>query len=357
MPETVNDELLDAAVRHQVFLGRYATGLVRRIVKLLNEADADLVGQIIAKDPQNASGTWSVRRLQRLLDAIREINRDAYNSLRKRARQELVELAAYEADFNARAIAAQMPIDLDIVRPTRQLLRAAVTDRPIHGVLLKGWIENLSNTRQRQLEQAIRLGLVEGETIDQIVRRVRGTKARQFRDGILDLNRRHAEAFVRTAVNHTATAARETLYTENDDLVKSVKWVSTLDSRTTPICRARDGKVFPVDEGPRPPAHVGCRSTTSPVLKSWRDLGFDLDELSAGERASMNGQVPADLTYGPWLKRQPVDFIDDVLGKTKSKLFRNGDLPIERFVDNRGKELTLAELRQRESAAFERAGI
>jgi hypothetical protein len=79
--------------------------------------------------------------------------------------------------------------------------------------------------------------------------------------------------------------------------------------------------------------------------------------MGAGERASMNGAVPADTTYGEWLKRQPADVVDDVMGKTKSKLFREGNLPIDRFVDDKGKVLSLDELRVREAAAFERAGI
>jgi len=34
--------------------------------------------------------------------------------------------------------------------------------------------------------------------------------------------------------------------------------------------------------------------------------------------------VPADMTYYEWLKTQPKEFQDDVLGKTRGKLFREG---------------------------------
>ena len=353
----VNEELLDAAVRHQIHLGRYATGLVRRIIAVLNETDADIVDQIIKVDPTGAGGSWSLKRLNRLLEDIRAINSDAYKLLRQRARQELGELAVYEADFQARVLRTTIKLDLNITQPTRQMLVAVVNERPIRGALLKDWVAELSRGRQRQVESAIRIGLVEGETIDQIVKRVRGTRALQFKDSALALSRRHTEAFVRTAVNHTATGARELLYQENNDLMKGVKWVSTLDGRTTPVCRARDGKVYPVNAGPRPPAHIGCRSATSPIVKSWEELGFSLGEMDAGTRASMDGQVPADLTYGPWLKRQPVEFVDDVLGKTRSQLFRKGDLAIDKFVDDKGRPYTLDELRQWEAGAFADAHI
>jgi len=357
MPQSLNEELLDAVVRHQIYLQRYSTSVVRKIIKLLNKTDADIVSQILEKDPLNQNGTWSARRLKALLNAIRGINRDAFNRVENAVRSELTAAAAYEADFSARMITLNLPVEFNIVQPSEELLATVVTKNPIHGQLIGGWVDHLSNSRIRSIEQQLRIGLVEGETIDQLVRRLRGTKARQYRDGVLDLGRRHAESFVRTAVNHATTQAREALYGHNRDLIKKVKWVSTLDSRTTPICRARDGKLFEVDKGPRPPAHPGCRSTTVPIVPSWRELGFDLDELDPGTRASMNGQVPADLTYGPWLKRQPTEFVEDVLGKTKAKLFLKGELPIDRFVDDRGFELTLDQLRQREAAAFAKAGL
>lgn len=93
------------------------------------------------------------------------------------------------------------------------------------------------------------------------------------------------------------------------------------------------------------------------MTKSFRDLGIDIDELSPGTRASMDGQVPADTTYGQWLKRQSAARQDDVLGPTRGALFRRGGLTIDKFADERGRELTLAELRERDAEAFSRAGL
>jgi hypothetical protein len=67
--------------------------------------------------------------------------------------------------------------------------------------------------------------------------------------------------------------------------------------------------------------------------------------------------VPATTTYEQWLKRQPASFQDTVLGPSRGKLFRNGDLSIGRFVDSQGRTLTLDELRRLEPQAFEDAGI
>jgi hypothetical protein len=112
-----------------------------------------------------------------------------------------------------------------------------------------------------------------------------------------------------------------------------------------------DGTTYPVDQGPRPPAHHQCRSTTVPVVKSWKELGIDLKEAPPGTRASMNGQVPSKLTYPQWLKRQPAAIQREALGPTRAALFRSGRLTIDRFVDQRGRPLSLKQIRQREQLA------
>ena len=69
------------------------------------------------------------------------------------------------------------------------------------------------------------------------------------------------------------------------------------------------------------------------------------------------GNVPQHVTYQEWLSRQSASFQDEVLGKAKGKLFRLGKLPLDRFVDREGRELTLHQLAQLEREAFVRAGL
>lgn len=69
------------------------------------------------------------------------------------------------------------------------------------------------------------------------------------------------------------------------------------------------------------------------------------------------GRVSATTSYQDWLSRQSPAFQDDVLGKTRGRLFRVGGLRLDRFVNRRGDALTLAELAQREADAFRKAGL
>lgn len=356
---SVNEDLQRAAVDHSIDIIRYQNGIVRRIIALLNRTDADLFAQLTAaleRFPQNA---FTVERLEALLTSVRQTNAKAYEVVRNALEVELNQLAAYEVQYQAQLFQNVLPVTLQTAVIVPEMVASAALARPFQGRLLKEWAAGIEASKMVKIRDAIRIGYVEGQTTADIVRRIRGTKALQYKDGILETTRREAETIVRTAIAHTANHARAEFYKANDDLVKGIKWVSTLDGRTSEICQARDGQVYPVDSGPRPPAHLNCRSSTTPVLKSWRELGIDMDDMPPSTRASMDGQVPANLTYGEWLKGKDAKdpaFTDRVLGKTKAKLFRAG-MPLDRFVNRTGDVLNLDELRKRDAEYFRKAGI
>lgn len=71
----------------------------------------------------------------------------------------------------------------------------------------------------------------------------------------------------------------------------------------------------------------------------------------------MDGGAPANESYQVWLRRQSVEVQEEALGKTKAKLFREGNLSVDRFIDAKGNELTIDELRKKEMAAFRKAKV
>lgn len=353
---TTNEAIRDLEIRHQVQVQRLSSGVVKKLIPLLDRADAEIVAKLLARGDV-LEGSFTSVRLQKLLDAVRDINHSAHVAAGKALTAELLGIAGYEAGFQQRLIGSALPMAWDFVSPSAEMLKAAVTARPFQGRLLKEWVSELGDAKARRLRDAVRLGVIQGETISQIVARVRGTKALGYADGIMNIGRRGAEAMVRTAVAHTTTAARDEMYKANADLIASEQWVSTLDTRTCPHCMALDGQKFEVGQGTRTPAHIGCRCIRVPVTKSWRELGFDIDELPPGTRATMDGQVSATETYDSWLRKQSGEVQDEALGPTRGALFRSGNLPVDRFTNRAGDELTLDQLKAKEDAAFERAGL
>jgi hypothetical protein len=71
----------------------------------------------------------------------------------------------------------------------------------------------------------------------------------------------------------------------------------------------------------------------------------------------MDGEIPADMSYGDWLAKQSAARQDEILGPTRGALFRRGGLKLDQFANAKGRWLTLEELRQRDAKAFANAGL
>ena len=353
---TANEKLQIAAIDHSFDGIRYQNQVVYKVIALLNRTDKDLFVQLTTALQQLPVSQFTVERLDSLLASVRQINATAYQKIRHELQTELADLVAYEQGYQQQLFQNTLPVTFEVATvPVAQVVSSAMA-RPFQGRLLSEWMAGLEAEKAAKIRDAIRIGYVEGQTIQEMVQRIKGTKARQYQDGILEITRRNAETIVRTAVSHTANHTRQKFAEANDDLVKGVKWLSTLDGKTSDVCISRDSKVYPVDSGPRPPAHFNCRSTTTFVLKSFRELNIDLKELPEGSRSSMDGQVPASMTYNEWLKGKDAKFQDKVLGPTRGKLFREG-MPVDRFVNKAGDRLTLEKLRERDAEYFRKAGL
>lgn len=397
---TANELYRDAALRHQVGLRRYSTGLNRRIARLLEEADAELIEKLRARVAKFASEgkelDYTGRRWQALLADMRAARSAAVGKIRDLSEAELTELGMIEAQKELDLIDSALPIQLDLATVAAERLSAIATSKPFQGKILKDWFKELADTDAARLVQAIQLGMTQGETIDDMVRRVAGTRANQYADGILAISRRNATAIVRTAVNHVSNAAREEVWHANADIIAARIWTSTLDGRTSAVCRARDGHAAPVGDNPlpkglkplsplgaKPPAHFNCRSTmvayldgvgmlgdrptvTDKRTRAKREIDFRRISKETGkpiqqvrkEWADANvGRVPASTTYDEFLRRQPPDFQDSILGKTKGRLFREGGMQLDEFVDKAGNELTLKQLAATRPELFTKAKV
>jgi hypothetical protein len=367
---TVNEALRDGITGHAVDLEQYKAGVVRRLIALLNRSDADIADQLRRALERLPVESFTVERLEVLLGEVRSLNLAAYQQIGRELTAELQRFAETEAVFHGELFASTIPEGLGVsfTRITGPQVFAAAYSQPFRGRLLSEWAQSIEADRMVRIRDAVRLGVVEQQTITQIVQRVRGTRAKGYGDGIIEIDRRNATAVIRTAVSHVAATARDRFYGDNDDLIKALAWTSTLDSRTTPECRVRDGLTYtPVAHKPIGHAvpwlggpgrlHWACRSVSVPVLKSWREFGIDMDDMDPGTRASMDGQVPADQTYAQWFAKQTAARQDQIVGPTRGALMRKGEMPFDALYTNRGEYLTLDELEVRNASAFKRVGV
>ena len=418
-PLTLNEAYLDAVLRHSIDVRRLTLGEVKKVLSVLKIADKEL-SEKLRKSLAHMSGkpaNFQTKRIKSLLTSIRAARTAVMKEVHTISKESLLNVAKFEEVREREILAAILPVEVQLASVDVATLRALVVSSPFASGAgqsrnLQQWFDELSEADQRRLIGAVQQGIAQGETVEQIMARVAGTRAGGYRDGVLALTRRNAEVIVRTAINHVSNAARESIFEQNADLIDGLRWVSTLDGRTSAICRSRDGKVAPVGDKPlpagvarlvppgaRPPAHPNCRSVMVAIfnvdgvartlgerpyvrdIRTQRTRQLDFREEAreqAGERwsgmsrtqrntlvrsvrerwaADTVGRVPAEITYQEWLKRQPASFQDQVLGVTRGRLFRKGGLTLDHFVDRLGSELTLEQLAKRNPAAFVAVGI
>lgn len=337
---------LDAVTLHQIYVGRYSTSVANRLIAILNRADKSLIAQI-EEVIRDAPESFKATRLDQLLKSVNNLLKSIYGEVGNEFQASLRQFAKNESHFNLALMdgvvkRAQVTARLASVSPNT--VYAAAMARPFQGVLLKEALTGIEAGIAKKIRETIRMGIVEGRTNAQMVRSIMGSKANGYADGLLDWSRRSVDSLVRTAVNHTSNVARQESYGANSDILRGWMFVATLDSRVTLTCASLNGKIFPIGEGPQPPRHWGCRSTSIPMLKG-QDKLF-------GQRASKDGPVDANLSFSDWLRNQPKGVQDDILGPTRAELFRTKKLQVDRFTDSRGNVLTLDDLKRKDKELF-----
>lgn len=353
-PRTVNQLLQDRAIMHAHRLEQFKNHQVREVVGEMNRGFAELNEHIAGRLASirargNDLDTRATPRLRTLSDEIGKQLDETMEKARKRLESDLTEYAKVEAAWQQGVIQTTVPkvLRLTVNGPNADALAKIVRERPFEGGTMGEWFGGLAGKTKQGIEREITHGLSEGETIDQMIARIRGTRENRFEDGVFQVSRRNAESIVRTSTAHVTSSAREETFSANPDVVEAVQAVATLDTRTTLFCMKIDGQVFPVNKGRRSPFHWGCRTIMVPVLTSWRKLGFSVSEIPASTRASMNGQVPDKVTYRQWIKEQPAKAQDEALGPERAALLRSGKVEVDEFTEDRGRTLSLDEIRER----------
>lgn len=393
MTENVNQEWLDALIRHQIYSLRVAGAIRNRIDEILLATEDDIATRI--REMLRGDVTFTPKRLakaERALVKIKAIRSAGWGQVDKELFAQLSQYAREEALFLGRAIETVLPVVIEANLPSPQSLMSMVKMQPFEGRTLKDWARTLRQQDLRRIEDQIKIGLVRGEPSDRIARRIVGTAKLKGRDGVTQITRRNAEAITRTAISSFSNGARSMFFRANAALFGEELFVATLDGRTTPICRSYDGKRFELGEGPRPPLHFSCRSIRVAAIgpeaignrparpftkrllvkefvkqeglgnitsRSKLPHGYkgQFDSFARQRMREMTQIVPAKINYQEWLSRQTATFQDDVLGPTRGRLFRQGGMTLDKFVNRVGDEIPLAQLAQRDADAFLAAGF
>ena len=395
---------VDAIFRNAIDLNQYSNSVARRIINIYNDIIIDSVNQLQTIDELRAP--VKAARLRALLAQLKEslatwagdateitaLELQGLAELQSEFVEEQLRLALPEGARNmvrtvkispqfAQSVVVTDPTQVNVVALSDDLF-AAVEGAPQtfsltapkgamitlpNGRVVEKSFRGLAESQAERFSSSVRQALLTGETTQELSRRLRGTlefgeEAKTIKQLALSggeatkIAGHQVTSIVRTSINQVANAASQQVYEANQDITKKYRYVATLDSRTTAICRALDGREFEYGKGPKPPQHWSCRSTTVPVI-DYEGLGFDPPR--PGKRAAKGGMVDADTNYGQWLLDQGQARQVEVLG-SKAPYFRmlarkhGARDAMAKLVREDGRELTLKQLRSRYGAIEKR---
>lgn len=346
----------DVFIRRQVELEGLKSEYVEEFNGTIQEVDREVIYALTFAGVDSLN-QLSIPEFEALVERVRDLIKSALAEYTQTLGVNLQELALNESEFTVQALLLAVEEGTEVATPQPGDPWHNASTMPVQavGLLLVAYLEEWQAKEAAAFEGLIRNAFAQGWTVQQVISAIRGTRGRNYTDGMLAKLQRDMMATVRTATQHVSNTSRFSVYRANAGILSGYRWVSVLDNRTTLLCQSLDGQVFEIGNGPLPPAHPQCRSTTMPEFAEDVRLRDDLT------RPSMTGPVPANITYFEWLRQQPVAFQDAVLGPTRGRLLRNGGLSAEEFARlNLGRTfrpITLEEMRRRWPQVFERAGL
>lgn len=340
--QTLFDELLHDALE----ILRLAAGERGKVLKILAAMEKQLRAQLSEEDFSRFNKTL----LNRLLRNANATISQYYSQLQLSA--DLVGIGRYAAESTS--LALQVALGLDGVQaPKADYFKSLASNVLIEGAPSSAWWQSQNADTQFKFARQVRSGLAAGETNQQIIARIVG---KQGVPGVMDTVRRNVTALVQTSVQAVANDARRNTYKSNDDIVKGIQQVSTLDSHTSLTCVAYSGCQWDLDFNPigkkklpykgGTPRHFNCRSIEIPLTKTFREMGIDIDEPKPTTRASDEGPIAADTTFEGFLGRKTKAYQDEMLGEGRAELWRAGKITLRDLVNGEGRPRTLQELNE-----------
>ena len=380
MPDNISDKIADKYTSHAVNLERVKSSLSKDALNFLNLLEIETIEQLKRFDPTGVNvSSFRSKRLNALIKEIESITKGFYGDARRVTESSLKPLVNIEGQFAINTIDGVVGVDIASVKFTPELINSIVSDTLIEGAPSKEWWTRQADNSIKRFSDEMRTGVGLGEDINTLSRRVRGTATgkrktvtlksgkkkivSEFKGGFMDVDRRQADALVRTSVQAISNEARLQSFQQNDDIIRGLQALVTLDNRTSTICIARSGAEWDLKTGdpvkgtsesfPGPtPWHWQCRSTLIPILYDFDEMegrvGANkkkrLNTLPQSTQASMDGQVAGDLTYEQWLGTKAESTQKEVLGPAKWELWQKDKLSFTELINQDGRPLTVAEL-------------
>lgn len=293
-----------------------ATDLQTTIEKLLTDADGGRV---------STTALLRNNRLRQQLAHIADMLDGLAHDNGVRVVGDLHALCEHAGAAQAAIIASQLPeqhrgdIDIDAWSKvdTRQL--DAIVRRTTQQITSRH--RALSPRAYSAVQRELVRGVAAGSNPRQTARRMVARAGERFDGGL-----GRALTIARTETLDAYRAASQLAQAPHADVLDGWEWGASMSKRTCPACLGMNGQTFPLST-PGPEGHQNCRCARLPVVKSWADLGYDVEEP-------------------PSVLPSTQDFLDslsareqrELLGSARFEAWQRGDFPVEKWATKRSTE-------------------
>ena len=243
------------------------------------------------------SGKAYVSRLEELIANIRhnlETLATGYNEGLGVELKNAYEDSFYRTVFDAQK---QAGFGVSFTTPGGKQLETAIRERWIgQNYSERIWADK--NRMLMNLEQTLAQEFVRGRNPRQV--------SREYAKK-MNTSYHNAQRLIRTELNYISNKGTMKAY-EESGVVDSFQYVSTLDHRTSDICREMDGKVFTTKEGQTgvniPPLHPYCRSTTIPYFPDDEISDLIEDRIARSDDGQGKSyKLGEDVTFFEWVNK------------------------------------------------------
>ena len=308
--------------KNAIDLNRYSNSVARRVINSYNDIIIDAVNQLRTID--ELAAPVKAARLRSILAQLKESLDGWAGDATELTATELQGIAELQSQFVTDELRKALPAGVtrsavNTVEISPQFAQSVVTTDPTqinvvalsddlfaavngapqtfsltaaqgatitlpNGEVVSKAFRGIATSQSERFSQVVRNGLLTGETTPDIAKRLIGSL--QFGEEAKTVGQLAAAGgqatqvadnqiltLIRTSINQVANTASQQVYEANQDITQKYIYVATLDTRTSAICRALDGREFEYGKGPMPPQHFNCRSTTVPVI-NYKELGF-----------------------------------------------------------------------------------
>lgn len=292
--------------RNAIDLNRYSNSVARRVINAYNDIIIDATNQLRTID--ELAAPVKAARLRAILAQLKDSLATWAGDATELTATELQGLAELQSEFVTEQLSRALPAGartaVNTVEISPQFAQSVVTTDPTqlnvvalsddlfaavqgapqtfsltaaqgatitlpNGEVISKAFRGIAVDQAERFSQVVRQGLLTGETTPDIAKRLIGSL--QFGERAKTVGQLVAAggqatavadnqviALVRTSINQVANTASQQVYEANQDITKKYRYIATLDTRTSAICRALDGREFEYGKGPMPPQHFNC---------------------------------------------------------------------------------------------------